>query len=117
MPVHLEDTRTYRIGYDRRTLYLVLKMSVMTESQTAFLVLRAPALLPENQGKRDRLLGDIARQLGVENECDLVTITNIAAEGTDTAARFPVSQETLRDGISPSWDSHMAELFLMPGPD
>jgi hypothetical protein len=31
----------------------------------AFLVLRAPALLPENQAKRDRLLADLARQLGI----------------------------------------------------
>lgn len=91
-------------------------MRIATETQTAFLVLRAPALLPENRDERDHLLGEISRQLDVQGECDLVTITNLAAAGTDTAARFPVSQEALRDGIGPVWDSRMAELFLMPDP-
>jgi hypothetical protein len=81
----------------------------------AYLVLRAAALLPENQEKRDRLLSDIGRQLGVEDEWDLVTITNIATEGTDQAVRFPISQQALRDSVA-SWDSHMADLFLIPNP-
>jgi hypothetical protein len=88
----------------------------MVETDIAFLMLRAPALLPENQAERDRLLADIARQLNVENEIDLTTITNVAAEGTDTAARFPVSQEALRDGVKAIWNSQMAELFLVPDP-
>jgi hypothetical protein len=92
-------------------------MRGMTESQMAFLILRMPALLPENHDKRDRLLGDIARQLGVETEFDFAVTTSIAVDGTATAARFPVSQEAFRDAISPIWDSHMAELFSMPSPD
>ena len=64
----------------------------MADTDTAFLVLRAPALLPENQAERDRLLGDIAEHLGAGGEVDLTTITNASAEGTGTAARFPVSQ-------------------------
>jgi len=88
----------------------------MSESEMAFLVLRAPALLSENKPERDRLLTDISRRLGVEDEPDLATITNVAAEGTDMAARFPVSQEELRDGVAPIWDSRMSELFLIPDP-
>jgi len=87
----------------------------VVETDTAFLVLRAPALLQENQADRDRLLAYVARQLGVEGEVDLTTITNIAAEGTDTAARFPVSQNTL-NAVAGSVDDStaMASLFLIP---
>lgn len=87
----------------------------MNETETAFLVLRVQALLSENEIERDRLLNEISRRLGVEGECDLATITNLAAEGTDTAARFPVSQDGLRDAIRPIWTSRMGELFLIPG--
>ena len=86
----------------------------MADIDTAFLVLRAPALLPENQAKRDRLLADLARQLGVEGEVDLTTITNTSAEGTDTAARFPVSQQVLSDAAG---DPDLAELFIVPDPN
>jgi hypothetical protein len=80
-------------------------------------MLRAPALRPENQAGRDRLLADIAQQLGVDGEVDLTKITNTAAEGTDTAARFPVSQAALCEvSRSPFWNSQMAELFLAPDP-
>lgn len=95
---------------------LGLKMDSVANPQTAFLVLRAAALLPENQERRDRLLGHIGQQLGIGDEWDLVTITNIAAEGMDTAARFPISQQELRDGVDSSWDSRMADLFLIPDP-
>jgi hypothetical protein len=89
----------------------------MAEAETAFLALRASALLPENQAERDRLLADIAQRLGVDGEVDLAKITNTAAEGTDTAARFPVSQAALC-GIasSPFWNAQMVELFLAPDP-
>jgi len=87
----------------------------MVATGTAFLVLRTPALLQENQANRDRLLTDVARQLGIEGEVDLTTITNIAAEGTDTAARFPVSQDTLNAAAGSIDDSTaMASLFLIP---
>jgi hypothetical protein len=89
----------------------------VTEADTAFLVLRASALLPENQAERDRLLGEIAEQLGVGGEVDLTTITNVSAEGTDTAARFPVSQQVLNAAAGePTWNSRVAELFLAPEP-
>jgi hypothetical protein len=89
----------------------------MIEMDSAFLVLRAPALLPKNQAERERLLADIARQLDVEGEVDLATITNVGAEGTDTAARFPVSQEAICElARGPLWNSRMAELFLAPNP-
>jgi len=88
----------------------------MHSTDTAYLVLRTPALSSENEEERDRRLADIARRLGVEGECELVTITNLAAEGTDTAAHFPVSQEALRDSVGPIWDSRMSELFLIPDP-
>lgn len=89
----------------------------MVETDTAFLVLRAPALLPENQAERDRLLGAIARQLGVEDEIDLTTITNVAAEGTDTAARFPVSQSALNAAAkNPDWSTRISTLFVVPNP-
>jgi hypothetical protein len=91
-------------------------MDRTAEPQTAYLVLRAAALLPENHERRDRLLNDVGRQLGVGNEWDLVAITNIAAEGTGTAARFPTSQQALCDGISSSWESQMADLFVVPKP-
>ncbi len=81
---------------------------------TALLLLRAPALLPENQAKRDRLLDDLARQLGVEGEVDLTTITNVSAEGTDTAARFPVSQQALN---AVAGDPKLAALFIVPESD
>jgi hypothetical protein len=89
----------------------------MAETDTAFLVLRAAALLPENQAERDRLLGEIAEQLGVGGEVDLVTITNVSAEGTETAARLPVSQQAL-NAVSgePLWNARVAELFLAPEP-
>jgi hypothetical protein len=83
----------------------------VADIETAFLVLRAPALLPENQVKRDRLLGDLARQLGVEGEVDLTTITNVSVEGTDTAARFPVSQRALN---AVAGDAEMTALFIAP---
>jgi hypothetical protein len=89
----------------------------MSESEMAFLVLRAPALLSENKPERDRLLTDISRRLGVEDEPDLATITNVAAEATGMAARFPVSQQELRDAVAPIWDSRMSELFLIPDPN
>ena len=89
----------------------------MAETETAFLLLRTPALLPENKAERDRLLADVARQLGVEGEFDLTTVTSTAAEGTDTAARFPVSQDALREvARGPLWDARMAALFLAPEP-
>jgi hypothetical protein len=90
----------------------------MANIDTAFLLLRAPALLPENQSERDRLLGEIAGQLGVDSgEVDLTTITNTAAEGTATAARFPVSQDALSEfARGPLWDSRVADLFLAPDP-
>lgn len=89
----------------------------MAEAETAFLVLRASALLPGNQAERNRLLADIAHQLGVDGEADLTKITNTAAEGTGTAARFPVSQAALCGvASSPFWNAQMAELFLAPDP-
>lgn len=90
----------------------------MAETNTAFLLLRAPALLSGNQAERDRLLADLARQLGVENEVDLTTITNRAAEGTDTAARFPVSQSALSAvANSPDWSARVSALFVVPDPN
>lgn len=83
----------------------------MADTNTAFLVLRASALLPENQSERDRLLDDLARRLGVEGEVDLTTITNVSAEGTDTAARFPVSQQALNAAAG---DPKLAALFITP---
>jgi len=90
----------------------------MTESQTAFLVLRAPALLPDNQAERHRLLASIAKQLDIEPaEVELTTITNIAAEGADQAARFPVPQASLADAAREvGWGQHMEMMFLMPDP-
>jgi len=86
----------------------------VADFDTSFLVLRAPALLRENQAKRDRLLIDLARQLGVEGEVDLTTVSNISAEGTDTTARFPVSQQALSDAAD---DPDLAELFIVPDPN
>jgi len=84
----------------------------VADTDTAFLVLRAPALLPENQAERDRLLDDLAGQLGVAGEVDLTTITNVSAEGTDTAARFPVSQQALN--AAAAGDPRVAALFIAP---
>ncbi len=89
----------------------------MIEMDSAFIVLRAPALFSENKAERDRLLTDIARQLGAEGGVDLTTITNIGSEGTDIAARFPVSQEAVCElARGPLWNSRMAKLFLAPDP-
>jgi hypothetical protein len=89
----------------------------MVETDTAFLVLRAPALLAEHQTEREDLLTGIADQLGVAGEVDLTTITNVAAEGTDTAARFPVSQSALSAAAnSPDWSSRVSALFVVPDP-
>jgi hypothetical protein len=79
----------------------------------AFLVLRASALEPENQAERDRLLAGLAERLGVEGEVDLVTITNAASEGTDTAARFPVAQDALSAAAA---GPEFSALFVVPDP-
>jgi hypothetical protein len=86
----------------------------VADTDTAFLVLRAPTLLPENQAERDRLLDDLARQLGVEGEVDLTKVTNVSAEGTDMAARFPVSQQALN---AVAGSHKLAALFIVPEPN
>jgi hypothetical protein len=86
----------------------------VADTDTAFLVLRASALLPENQAKRDQQLANLARDLAVEGEVELTTISNISAEGTDTAARFPVSQQALSDAAG---GLDLAELFVVPDPN
>jgi hypothetical protein len=71
-------------------------------------------MLPENHAERDRLVDDLARQLGVEGEVDLTKITNVSAEGTDIAARFPVSQQTLN---AVAGGPKLAALFIAPEPN
>ncbi|HXS47158.1 MAG TPA: hypothetical protein VN756_06815 [Solirubrobacterales bacterium] len=85
----------------------------MADVNPAFLVLKAAALAPENQVERDRLLADLAERLNVVGEVDLVTITNTASEGTNMAARFPVSQSALKDVAD---DAELDALFITPDP-
>lgn len=86
---------------------------VVADTETAFLVLKASALEPENQPERDRLLADLAERLDVVGEVELTTITNTASEGTDTAARFPVSQQALSEAIG---GRDLSALFITPDP-
>lgn len=84
------------------------------EHESAILNIRQVAL--ENEADAARLVEELATELGVEGAWERAQITNVGAEGTDQAIRFPtVSQAALKAAVDASPNSdQIARYFLVP---
>jgi hypothetical protein len=84
------------------------------EYEFAVLNIRQAAL--ENEADAARLVEELAAELGIEGAWERTEITNLGAEGTDEAIRFPaVSQAALKAAVdgSPNCEK-VARYFLVP---
>jgi hypothetical protein len=86
------------------------------EHESAILNIRQVAL--ENEADAARLVEELAAELGVEGAWERAQITNVGAEGTDRAIRFPtVSQSALTATVDASPNrERIAHYFLVPTP-
>ena len=84
------------------------------EYEFAVLNIRQAAL--ENKAEAARLVEELAAELGIEGAWERTEITNLVAEGTGEAIRFPaVSQAALKAAIDggPNCE-RIARYFLVP---
>lgn len=70
----------------------------------------------ENEADAARLVDELAAELGVKGAWERTQITNVGAEGTDQAIRFPtVSQAALKAAVDANPNSErIAYYFLVP---
>jgi hypothetical protein len=82
----------------------------------AILNIRQAAL--ENEAEAARLIEGLAAELGIEGTWERAEITNLGAEGTEEAIRFPaVSQATLKAAVDASPNcEQVGRYFLVPVP-
>lgn len=60
-----------------------------TDHDFAILILQPAALIPENEADRERILHDLAAELGDAGETERAEVTNLSAHGTGEIIRFP----------------------------
>jgi len=82
----------------------------------AILNIRQAAL--ENEAEAARLVEELAAELRIEGAWERTEITNLGAEGTEEAIRFPaVSQATLKAAVDASPNcEQIGRYFLVPVP-
>jgi hypothetical protein len=81
-----------------------------------FAILNIRQVAFENEADAARLVEELAAELGIEGAWERTQITNVGAEGTDQAIRFPtVSQAALTAAADASPNSErIAHYFLAP---
>lgn len=83
-----------------------------------FVILNIRQAALENEADAARLVEELAAELGIEGAWERTEITNVGAEGTEEAIRFPaVSQAALKAAVDGSPNrEEVARSFLVPTP-